>query len=94
MIHSNKYPFFAQEKVALLLVNNGKIIHEAILEIDEKEAVLENKQLMNRAGDYKFRVELYSLNFRGLDIEQEIKFTVQPSSEIRQVFNFIFIYIL
>lgn len=85
MIHSNKYPFFAHEKVALLLVNQGKIIHEAILEIDEKEAVLENKQLMSSAGEYRFQVQLYSMNFRGLDQDKDIRFKVLPSSDKRKV---------
>jgi len=55
------------------------------LDIDEKEVSLENKQLMNQAGEYRFRVELYSMNFRGLELEQDIKFSVKPSSEKRKV---------
>ena len=66
-------------------MNGGKIIHEAILDIDEKEVSLENKQLMNQAGEYKFKIEVYSMNFRGLEIEKEIVFQVQASSEKRTV---------
>ena len=55
------------------------------MDIDEKEVSLENKQLMNQAGEYRFRVELYSMNFRGLELEQDIKFSVKPSSEKRKV---------
>lgn len=41
---------------------------------------------MNQAGEYRFRVELYSMNFRGLELEQEIRFKVLPTSEKRQEF--------
>lgn len=85
LIHLNKFPFFSQEKVVLLLVNNGRIIHEAILDIDEKEVSLENKQLLSQVGEYKFKAELYSMNYRGLDAEKEIKFQVLESSEKRKV---------
>jgi hypothetical protein len=40
---------------------------------------------MNQVGEYRFRVELYSMNFRGLDLSQEISFKVLPSSEKRKV---------
>merc|ERR1711957_878793 len=56
------------------------------LDIDEKEVSLENKQLMNQAGEYKFKIEAYSMNFRGLEIEKEIVFQVQASSEKRTQF--------
>lgn len=53
--------------------------------MDEREAVLENKQLMTSAGEYNFQIELYSLNYQGLEYSQDFKFNVLKSSEKRKV---------
>lgn len=94
MIHTNKFPHNIKEKVAVLLINNGKIIYESILEIDERESVIENKQLMGMPGVYKFKLEVYPMNYRGMEFSQDIQFEVKANSEKRKVKNFIRILVL
>lgn len=71
--------------MALLLINNNKIIYESIIEIEEKETVIENKQLVAQAGIYRFKIELHSLNYKGMELEQNIEFNVLASSDKRKV---------
>jgi len=74
-----------KEKVALILINNGKIIYETIVEIEERETIVENKQPMGMAGTFRFKLEILSMNYRGMELEQEIQFDVKSNSEKRKV---------
>lgn len=41
---------------------------------------------MQMAGNYKFKLEAISMNYRGIENEQPIEFNVLASSEKRQVY--------
>lgn len=69
----------------MLLINNGKIIYETILDVEERESLIENKQLMGMPGIYKFKLEVIPLNYRGMEHSQDIQFEVKASSEKRKV---------
>jgi hypothetical protein len=69
----------------LLLINNGKIIYENIIDIEERETTIENKQLMGMSGTYRFKLEIHSMTFRGMELGQEIQFDVKANSEKRKV---------
>ncbi len=70
-----------------MIINNGKVVYEVILDIAERESVIENKQLMNMPGIYKFKLEVYPLNYRGMEYSKDIQFEVKASSEKRTVKN-------
>jgi len=91
LIHTNKFPHNVKEKVALLLITNGKIIYENIVEIESRETVIENKQLMGMAGKYKFKLEVHPLIYRGMELGQDISFEVKPNSTKRKVKNLLII---
>lgn len=76
----------------MILINNGKIIYETIVDIDERETTIENKQLMGMAGTYRFKLEIHPMNYRGMELGQEIQFEVKATSERRKVKKKIFIY--
>jgi len=78
----------------LILINNGKVIYETIIDVEERETIIENNQLMGMAGTYKFKFEIHSLNYRGMELVQEIQFEVKAHSEKRKVYKFKTFYLL
>ena len=67
-----------------------KIIFETILLIDKNKVVHEFKDMARFSGNIKFQFELYSLNYKGLDIRKDLELKIIESSEARTV---IYVYI-
>ncbi len=62
-----------------------KIMFETIIVIDKNRVVHEFKDMARFSGTIKFQFELYSLNYKGLDIRKELELKIIESSAARSV---------
>jgi hypothetical protein len=85
LAHSNYFPEIFQEKTAILITLENKIVFETILDIDANVNVHEFKHMAREIGLFKFKADLISLNYKGLDQSTNFDITVQKSSEKREV---------
>lgn len=54
------------------------------LNIFENESSHEFSHMVNQAGNYKFKMEVYPFSIKGLDYSEDIEFVVKESSEERK----------
>ena len=89
--HSADFPELFEEKVAVIITLDDKIIFEILIDIKEKINVHEFKHFTRESGLFKFRADLIPLNYRGLEISENFEIKVLKTSDKRTVINqFIF----
>lgn len=83
--HSASFPDLIKEKVCVILTLQDKIIFETNLEVDKKITTHEFKHMVREIGSFKFQAELFSLNYKGVDVVTPFEIDVKKESKQRTV---------
>jgi hypothetical protein len=71
-----------------MLTNGGRIMFDQIVLIEKKNTNVEFKNMFNLPARYPFKLEVYSLNYKGLDYIKEFQLDVKELSETRNVITY------
>jgi translocation protein SEC63 len=84
--HSNRFPVLFTEKVCVLITQETRIIYETSLDVKTETTTHEWKHMAREPGLYKFKVEFYSMTYKGMDEFYDLEINVLRESEKRKVF--------
>lgn len=84
--HSSSNIDIYEEKAAILVLIEEKIIYHTIMNMYQYESTYEFKHLVQNAGLYKFKFEVIPFTVKGMDVIKDFSFEVVEKSEEREQF--------